>query len=125
MSRSEISLNESAVSMRKRISSRDSPSRPNRCWWVNAISALLCGDEHDLVAPVPFLEPYLDRFADCGGQVLAHVVGPNRQLPMPAVDQHGELHAARTPEIHQRVERGAYRAPRVEHVIDQHQLPVV
>src|SRR5262250_3645242 len=124
MSRSEISLNESAVSMRKRISSRDSPSRPNRCWWVNAISALLCGDEHDLVAPVPLCEPYLNLFGDRGGEVLAHVVGANRQLAMSAVDEDGELHAARPAEVHERVERGAHRAAGVEHVVDQHHLPV-
>ena len=44
---------------------------------------------------------------------------------MPAVDQHGELHAARAPEVHQRVERGAHRAAGVEHVVDQHDLALV
>ena len=82
-------------------------------------------DEHDFVAPVPLREPYLNRFADRRGQILADVVGANRQLPMSAVDQHGELHAARPAEVHQRVERGAHRAPGVEHVVDQHDLAVV
>src|SRR5262250_3407979 len=125
MSRSEISLNESAVSMRKRISSRDSPSRPNRCWWVNAISALLCGYEHDLVAPVPLLEPYLDRFARGSGEILPHVVGANRQLPVPAVDQHGQLHGAGSPEVHQGIERRAHGAAGIQHVVHQDDLAVV
>src|SRR5215813_12162480 len=125
MSRSEISLKESAVSIRKRISSRDNPSRPNRCWWVNAISALLCGDEHDFVASVSLCEPYLNRFGGGRGQILAHVVGADRQLPVPAVDQHGELHTARPAEVHERIERCTHRAPGVQHVVDQHDLAVV
>src|SRR5579862_481272 len=38
---------------------------------------------------------------------------------MSAVDQDQQLHAAGTSVIEQRIERGANRAPRVEHVIDQ------
>ena len=38
---------------------------------------------------------------------------------MAAVDQDRELHRPRPAEVVQRVERGAYRAARVQHVIDQ------
>jgi hypothetical protein len=46
-----------------------------------------------------------------GGQVLADVVGPDRQLAVAAVDEDGELHARRPPEVEERVDRGADRAP--------------
>ena len=52
-------------------------------------------------------------------QVLAHVVGSNRQFAMAAVDHHGELHRSRATPVGQRVERGANRATGEEDVIDQ------
>ena len=54
-----------------------------------------------------------------GRDVLAHVVGPDRQLPVAAVDQDGELDHARPAEVGQRVERGPDRAAGEEHVVDQ------
>ncbi len=39
---------------------------------------------------------------------------------MAAVGQHGELHTGGAPEVEQRVDRGADRAPGVEHVVDEH-----
>ena len=53
-------------------------------------------------------------------QVLAHVVGADRQLAVAAVDQHGQLHAGGPPVVEERVDRGADRAPGEEHVVDQH-----
>src|SRR5919109_1271344 len=54
-----------------------------------------------------------------GGQVLADVVGPDRELAVPAVDEHGELNSLRAAIVEQRLDRGADRATGVEHVVDQ------
>src|SRR5699024_10729738 len=54
-----------------------------------------------------------------GRHVLAHVIGPNRQLPVPPVDQRGELHGPGTTVIAQRVQRGSDRAPGEQYVVDQ------
>ena len=47
-----------------------------------------------------------------GRQVLADVVGADRQLAVAAVDQHGEPHGAGPAEVGERVERGADRCGR-------------
>ena len=39
---------------------------------------------------------------------------------MAAVDQHGQLHAGRAADVHQRVERGADGAAGEQHVVDEH-----
>ena len=57
-------------------------------------------------------------YAD-GGQVLAHVVGADRQLAVAAVGQHGQLHAPRAAVVEQRVDRRAHGAAGVEHVVHQ------
>jgi hypothetical protein len=44
---------------------------------------------------------------------------------MAAVGQHGELHARRAAVVEQRVDRGADGAPRVEHVVDEHDRVVL
>src|ERR1019366_7318877 len=42
-------------------------------------------DQHDLVSAVGLGQAHLDAFARCGRQVLADVVGPDRQLAMATV----------------------------------------
>src|SRR6266567_6602012 len=42
---------------------------------------------HRRVEPFDLLQADLDPLALRGGHVLAHVVGPDRELPVPAVDQ--------------------------------------
>src|SRR5690242_2626201 len=130
MSRSEISLNEAAVSSRKLSSSRESPSRPSKWRWVKGpavcvmfygplpvgslraarsdtcLSLLGAGDD-DFVAPVALHEPDLHRLGHRGWQILAHVVGPDRQLAMTAIHQDDQLHVVWPAEIHQGIERGA------------------
>ena len=59
------------------------------------------------------------------GHVLADEVGADRQLAVPAVDQHGQLHGARPAEVAQRVERGAHRPAGEEDVVDEDDEPVV
>ena len=54
------------------------------------------------------------------GQVLADVVGADRQLAVAAVDQDGELDARGPAEVAQRVEGGPDRAAGEEDVVDQH-----
>ena len=54
-----------------------------------------------------------------GGQVLADVVGADRQLAVAAVDQDGELDRLGPPEVAERVEGGPDRAAGVEHVVDE------
>src|SRR5690606_1748147 len=53
-------------------------------------------------------------------QVLAYVVGADRQLAVASVDEGREAHGFRPPMVVQGVERSAYRTARVEHVIDEH-----
>ena len=53
-------------------------------------------------------------------EILADVVGANRQLAVAAVDQHRQLHGAGPAPVGQRVERGADGATGEEDVVDQY-----
>ena len=55
----------------------------------------------------------------------AGVIGVNRKLTPPAVDEHEELDGLRSPEVDERRDRGAYRSPGVEHVVDEHDPGVI
>src|ERR687885_158880 len=60
-----------------------------------------------------------------GRKVLAHVVGPDRQLAVAAVDEDGELDPIGPAVVEQRLDRGADRPARVEDVVDEHdRLPL-
>ena len=59
------------------------------------------------------------RSERCGREVLADVVGADRQLAVAAVGEHGELDAAGPPVVEQRLDRGADGAAGVEHVVDE------
>ena len=54
------------------------------------------------------------------GQVLADVVGANRQLAMAAIGEHGQLHPLGAAVVEQRLDRRADGAPGEEHVVDDH-----
>ena len=87
---------------------------------VGHLSPLLgLADEHDLVDLVDLDELHLDALVARGRQVLADVVGPDRQLAVAAVGEHGELDARRAAVLEQRVDRGADRAAGVEDVVDE------
>src|SRR5262245_9123806 len=118
MSRSEISLNDAAVSRMAMISSPGTPSSPSRCRCVNAMVPPSALDD-DLVHAVRFREVHRDTLAAGGGEVLADVVGTNRELAVAAVDQDGELDRLRAPEVDQCVHRGACGAAGEEHVVDE------
>jgi hypothetical protein len=73
----------------------------------------------DPVLTVRLLEPDLDRLVPGGRDVLADVVGPDRELAMPSVDEDGELDAVSPAQLGERIERGSDGAPRVEDVVDK------
>ena len=82
-------------------------------------------DEDDAVDLVDLEELHLDALAACGRQVLADVVGPDRQLAVAAVGEDRELDARRAAVLEQRVDRGADRAARVEDVVDEDHGPAL
>src|SRR5712692_3705164 len=63
------------------------------------------GDTYDdrLVEAVLLGQEHLDPLRRRGGDVLAHVVGPDRQLAVASVDQDRQLDGARAAELDQRV----------------------
>ena len=79
----------------------------------------LLRDEQDAVDLVDLDELDLDALAARGGQVLADVVGPDRQLAVAAVGDDGELDARRAAVVEERLDRGADRAAGVEDVVDE------
>ena len=80
------------------------------------------GDRH-FVGPVELLEPHVDPLLARGRQVLADVVGADRQLAVAAVAEHGELDPLRAAVIEERVDRGAHGAAGEEHVVDEDDGP--
>ena len=83
------------------------------------------GADRDLVDAVDLLDAHVDALVLRGRQVLADVVGADRQLAVAAVDEHRELDAGRAAEVEERVDRRAHRAPGVEHVVDDHDRAAV
>src|SRR5256885_402693 len=92
-------------------------SSTSAAYFLNA--PLPPNDDH-LVGPVLFGDADLDLLAVRRRHVLADVVGPDRQLAMPAVDQHRQLDGARAAELDQSVHGGARCAAPVDHVVHQH-----
>jgi hypothetical protein len=84
-----------------------------------------CWHEQNLVDLVDLDELHLDALVAGGREVLADVVGADRQLAMAAIDQDGELDAVGPPVVEERLDRRADRAAGVEHVVDEHdRLPL-
>ena len=77
-------------------------------------------DEEHPVALVYLHELDLDALASPGREVLADVVRPDRELAVPAIDKHRELHTGGAAELEKCVDGGANRPPRVENVVDEH-----
>ena len=69
-------------------------------------------DEQDAVDLVDLEELHLDALPAGGREVLAHVVGADRELAVAAVDEHGELDALGAAVVEEGVDRGADRAAR-------------
>ena len=76
--------------------------------------------DRDLVHAVELAHPHVDVLGGRGRQVLADVVGADRQLAVAAVDQHRQLHPLGAAVGEQRLDRGPHGAPGVEHVVDDH-----
>src|SRR6266496_2259948 len=98
-------------------SSRRRHTRSLRDWSSDVCSSDL--QEDDAVDLVHLDELDLDAFAARGRQVLADVVGPDRQLAVAAVDEAGELDAGGPSVIEERLDRGPDRAAGVEDVVDE------
>ena len=77
-------------------------------------------DEHDAVDSSTSISSTFDPLVAGGGQVLADVVGPDRQLAVAAVDEHCELHPLRPAVVEQGLDRRPDRAARVEDVVHDH-----
>ena len=86
---------------------------------AHASHLLAPGDEQHAVDLVDLDQLDLDALAARRRQVLADVVGPDRQLAVAAVGEHGELDAVGPPVLEERVDRGADRAAGVEDVVDE------
>ena len=69
------------------------------------------------------LEPHADAFVRRGRQILADVIGADRQLAMAAIDQHRELNPRRSAEGADRVHRRAAGAAGKENVVDDDDGP--
>src|SRR5438477_5231000 len=81
-------------------------------------------DRH-LVAGVDLLDPHVDALLAGGGDVLADVVGADRQLAMAPVDKRRQLDPGGATVVEDRVDRGAHGATGVEHVVDDHDRAAV
>src|SRR5438270_7084680 len=78
------------------------------------------GNDHRLVDAVLFGHQHLDALALGGGHVLAHVVRPDGELAVAAVDQDRKLDGPRAAEVHQGIHGRAGGAAVVDHVVDEH-----
>ena len=81
-------------------------------------------DQHGVLT-VDLFEMHLHDLVRGGREVLADVVGPDRQLPVAPVDEHGQADGPGPAEVQERVEGRPDRAARVEDVVDEHDDPSV
>ena len=77
------------------------------------------GTSRTAVDLVDLDELHLDPLGARGRQVLADVVGADRQLAVAAVDEDGELDARGAAVVEERLDRGPDRAAGVEDVVDE------
>src|SRR5262249_17630979 len=124
-SRSVTPMKEAAVSRMCSSTSRGSPSIVSRC--CSEPSPLSCGfrigkAQNELPALVAReAQEFSRRDREHGADVLRG----DRQLALAAVDERRELDLPGTPIVEKLVHRGAHRAPRVEHVVDHHDVAIV
>src|SRR5438093_2000835 len=93
--RSTSSRSRSPIAIRCRRGGSFGGSRSSRMTRISAIRSLLLGsrDQQDLVDLVHLDELHLDALVAMRGEVLADVVGPDRQLAVAAVGEDRELDA--------------------------------
>src|SRR4051794_17145802 len=128
-SRSRLRSNVRAVASRRSTSSRVTSLIEMKCRFgggaggrrssrMTRISAIVRApllwrwNEQNLVDLVHLHELYLDALVAGGGEVLADVVGTDRQLAMTAVDEDRELDALGPPVVEERLDRRPDRAAR-------------
>ena len=118
--RSRTSRKETAVSRISWMSSRRIPSKPEEVSALKRhetlISLSLRADSSGCISrtasspSTSFTWTRIDSVGR-GRDILPDVVGPDRELPVAAVDEDGELDRLRAAEVDQLVERGADRPP--------------
>src|SRR6185295_15866894 len=84
------------------------------------MTSYLLLDDYYLFFLVVVLEHHFDNLGVACLHVFPHVVGLNREFPVTAVDENGELHASRPPEVDEFIQRRSYGAAGIEHVVDQY-----
>src|SRR5437764_10709188 len=97
-------------------------SRSSRMTRISAIGGFLLGggDQQDLIDLVDLDQLHLDALVAMGREILADVVGADRQLAVAAVGEDSQLDARGTAVVEQRFDGGADGAARVEDVVDEH-----
>src|SRR5439155_17130327 len=127
MSRPVTSLKDSAVSRTRLISSTVRSWMPSRSLRLrDIVSSCLLGsrqDHHAIWGPRLF-QINFNCFFKCGRQVLAHIGGFDRELPVPAIHQHRQLDLARASQVDQAVHGGPDRPAGEEDVVHQDHLEV-
>src|SRR5919204_3339515 len=120
-SRSTSSRVRSAIESRWRRSEGGGGSSSSPTRWMSGIGGPLLwgGQQEHLVDLVDLDELHLDALAAGGREVLADVVGADRQLAVAAVGQHGQLNLRGSTVCEQRLDRGPDRPSRVEDVVDE------
>src|SRR5689334_8158080 len=69
------------------------------------VHLLRSGDQQNGVLLVDLDESHLHSLGVRGGKVLANEVGSDRQLAVPAIDEHGKLHAVGAAVVEESVDR--------------------
>ena len=79
-------------------------------------------DQNHLLVLVDFPKLDFDDFLLGGLHMPADKGRLDRQLPMSAVDKHGQPDSLRAAMVEKRIERGTHRSPGVENVIHQNDI---
>src|SRR5918912_1780237 len=95
-SRSRSARVTSRIEMKCRRAGGSGGRRSSRMTWMSPMVLLWFGDEQDLVDLVDLDELHLDALVARRRQVLADVVGADRELTVSAVDEDRELDPLRT-----------------------------
>ena len=82
------------------------------------------GKQHTVTA-VNVREQHRHVLASGGGEVFAHIVGADGELPVPPVDQHRQLHRVGSAQVAEGVSGGADGTAGKQHVVDQDDIGAV
>ncbi len=78
--------------------------------------------QQDLLSFVNLREFDLDYLIHSSLHITSDKCGFHRNLPVPAIDQHAELHPARASMLEESIQSGAGRPACKEHIVDQHDI---